>query len=551
MDKNRDWNVKMLIDKGLLNDMPTMKLLLAIFEHGMTGVLYLKNEDVLKVLYFSGGKMIWASSNSDEDTLENILISRELVSADLLVKVKEKTPVSESIGKVLVEKGLITFEGLIDSYKTQIKRIVISVLKWKNGGYQFVKNAPPERLPSLDLNIMHLIVDFILNHMEDTEIWETIGSLQMGFIKNPDEQKVARYNLPTKQAELLNNFNGKDTLESILSRYSGGHRNSLLKIIYFFVVSELLLKKEFELPDIPLFDDEADLEHLKPAEVISPDTGSGAYTPPDTQPAQEQIPEMDSGDYAPPEGQPARDQIPEMENHEESYDLASPREEEKSIREPAEPVVQEPFESEKRTRKIKMVTLILVTFVLVLSGIILLLLHLVFTEDPTEKMAKTAGSNTEGIVTAAKQEPKTETKKETPGKGKVQTPGKTEEKKKEEKSKPKLVSGKSALAYFLEGNISAAGNVWKREIKKTGARYSILLELDCLRKSVIKAFEQFKSKEDFFVLNRPSKGRTCFLVMYGKYRTRSEAMKGLKAIPQFFWQQQHPPEVIEVTIYLK
>jgi hypothetical protein len=192
-------------------------------------------------------------------------------------------------------------------------------------------------------------------------------------------------------------------------------------------------------------------------------------------------------------------------------------------------------------------------------------------------MAKTTGPNREDIITVAEQEPKVEkaekkeaeTKGETPGEtgekktdekpaaektGKVEnkkTGNKKVEKKKEEKPKPKLPAGKSAMAYFLEGSVITAGDVWKREIKNAGIKYSILLELDCLKKSVIKAYEQFKSKKDFFILNRPSRGRTCFLVLYGKYRTHSEATKGLNAIPQYFWRQQNPPEVVEVTIYLK
>ncbi len=539
----------MLSEKGLLKDTPAMKLLLTIFEHGMTGILYLKNDDVLKVLYFNRGKMIWAISNSDEDKLENILISRELVSSNILMKVKREARVSESIGKLLVEKGLITLEELIDSSKTQLKRIVMSVLKWKNGGFQFVKDAPPERLLSLDLNITDFIVDYILDQMDISDIWKTIGSLQVEFIKSPDEQKVGKYPLSEKQMELLNSFTGEDKLETILSRYSGGHRESLLKIIYFFLVSELLIKKEFDLSDSSVFDEETGFESFKQADAVSPDTGFGSYTSPERQPDQAQTYEL--GD------------------HGEPFDLTSRQEEEESG--------QEEIDSEKGTKKIKMVSLILVTFILVLSGIILLLLHLILTEDPIKKMTKTPGANSQDIITVAEQEPKVETLEETPGEGEVQTPGETGEKKtdekppvektgkvekkkveskkvekkKEEKPKPKLPTGKSAMAYFLEGNIITAGDVWKREIKNTGVKYSILLELDCLRKSVIKAYDQFKSKKDFFILNRPSRGRTCFLVMYGKYRTHSEATKGLNAIPRYFWQQQNPPEVVEVTTYLK
>jgi hypothetical protein len=169
----------MISEKGTLKDTPVMKLLLAVFEQTLTGILYVKNEEVLKVLYFNRGKLIWAISNSDEDKLENILGARDLVDPNILIKVKREAHVSESIGKLLVEKGLITLEELIDSSKLQLKRIIFSILKWKTGGFQFVKDAPPERLLSLDLSITNFIVDFILDEMDISDIWKEIGSLQM------------------------------------------------------------------------------------------------------------------------------------------------------------------------------------------------------------------------------------------------------------------------------------------------------------------------------------------------------------------------------------
>lgn len=564
----------MLSEKGSLRETSVMKLLLTLFEQALTGILYLKNDDVLKVLYFNRGKLIWAISNSDDDKLENILIARNMVEIDILKKVKREAHVSDSIGKLLVGKGLITLEELIDTSKAQLKRIMRSVLKWKDGGFQFVKDTPPERLLSLDLSITDFIIDFILDEMDISDIWKEIGSLQVEFIKNPDEEKLAKYHLSDKQLELLNSFSGENKLEAILSRHSGGHRESLLKIIYFFLISELLIKKEFELNDSSAFEENTGFDYS--------DTDAGPFD--------NRLDPHGSDTFS-----------PRKTPSEQTYTLGgitngTGDEPTKSTQpqKPGQRLSPPPFMMEEKTReikKIKMINVILIILIPIIAGIILLYLAGLFSEDPIKNMMRTDGtaSDSGDIISIEEKTPGTgDTQKEgaeskTPaavidgetGKPEENTAGKVEEKKIEEKKveeknveerpivpqkvpvkeikkedKPKLPAGKSPMSYFNEGNMITAADIWKRELKSAGIRYSILLELDCMKESVVNAYQRLEQKSDFFILPRPSRGKTCFLVMCGKYRSDSDAAKGLKAIPQYFWQQQNPPEVVEITKYL-
>jgi hypothetical protein len=494
--------------------------------------------------------LIWAISNSDEDKLENILSARDLVEPNILLRVKREAHVSESIGKLLVEKGLITLEELIDSSKTQLKRIIFSILKWKTGGFQFVKDAPPERLLSLDLSVTNFIVDYILDEMDISEIWKEIGSLQVELIKNPDEEKITKYRLSEKQLALLNSFSGKDKLEAVLSRYSGGHRESLLKIIYFFIMSELLIKKEFDLADSSVFEEDAGFEYFHTEEQ---------------EPEPEEI-ELTKASTLSTLSEPNTDSL-------------APTEEEILL--------------ETKTKKIKTATWILIILVLLLGGIILLILPLMLNENPIDRMKNAPDSGATGgdIITIDERKPVAEkpadqktgepagepagspggeifaapsgtsteipsqTSTEISSQPPIETPSRATSEKPQETApptveKPKLPPGKSPLAYFQEGNMITAGDIWKQELLNAGIKFSILLELDCQKESVIGAFGRVTAKEGFFILNKPSQGRTCFLVLWGKYQTREEAAVGLKSIPQYFWQQPNPPEVIDVTKYL-
>lgn len=542
----------MISEKGSLQDTNPMKILLTLSEKQLTGILYLKNEDVLKVLYFNKGKLIWAISNSEEDKLENILLSQELVDPDILMNVKKEAHVSDTVGKLLVEKGLITLEELIDCSKKQLKHIFMNVLKWKNGGFQFVKDAPPERLLSLDLDITEFITDFIREELSISDIWKEIGALQIEFIKNPDEQKVARYHLSDKQKEFLNSFTGENNLETILSRHADGHRESLLKIIYFFLMSDLLLKKEFELSDSSEFDDNIDIDLLK-----NDSFKNGA----------------DSYESLVREAEKARE--PAFENSEkfhEQDEYVAPAEQIPGITEYVkDEIVIPPFlkgkEKNGERKKIKMVSLILISFIFVLGGIILLLLLNMLKDEPVEKLIKTTDNGS--IITKWESKPvvKNERKEEgipaeTEGeKTDIQgdkSPENVEEKKivnkkveqNKKEDKLKLSQGKNAMTYFIEGNLIIAGDMWKRELKKKGIKFSILLEMDCVKKSVKDAYERIGKKDDFFILNKKVGRRGCFLVMWGKYNTQKEAAKVINKVPQYFWKQQHPPEVIELSQYL-
>ncbi|MCP4213231.1 MAG: DUF4388 domain-containing protein [bacterium] len=546
----------MLSEKGSLKETPAMKLLLTLFENGLTGILYVKNVDILKVLYFNKGKLIWAISNSDDDKLENILIASKLVDPDILLKVKKEAHVSDSIGKLLVEKGLITLEELIESSKSQLKRIIYSILKWTHGGFQFVKDTPPERLLSLDLSISDFIVNYILEEVELSEIWKHIGSLQVEFIKNPDDEKVSCYKLSEKQKDLLNSFTGENKLETILSRYTGGHRESLLKIIYFFLMSELLIKKEFDLSDSSVFDD------------------SGFdYFGADNQPRKTEAPAPLPADDTP--GFP----VPAKKNAEPEYSY------EPSSRNPVEkwkmdrkketvpfPEDNEADEGTSDGRKIKVFNLVLIILILVLGGIILLLLPLLLNDTPPLEQALKENKKND-IFTIEEKSPKALTDNgEVPNNPDEKDPDrkkiipdilegtkKPEEKKtpevekkktekKEEKTKP--IPGKKAITYFLEGNMFTAGDIWKNELKKADYKYSILLEMDCLKQSVTDAYKRLKNKKSFYILNRRVKGRSCFLVMLGRFHTEKEAAKEIKDLPAYFFKQKPPAEVVDLAPYL-
>jgi cytoskeletal protein RodZ len=566
-------------DRGSLKDTSIIKLVLSIFEQELTGILYLKYGDTLKTLYFNRGKLIWAVSNAEEDKLENILLTQGIVDPELLMKSIDEIDSPESLGKSMVEKGIITLEELIESSKIQLKKIIISILKWTEGGFHFVRDNPPDRLLSLELNITDFIIDFIVKEVEIDQIKMELGSLHLVLVINPDENKISKYNLSDKQKELLDNFKSDQNLEKILSKYSSGHQESLLKIVYFFLTAELLIKKGTELTDASLFDDGTTLDDFvgekKEAEVVQ------ETEKPKTPEVEEDISfvfrnAVDS------------DKTNEEVDLEDNIELPSSKEE-------VPPLFSQEVNTEKR-KKIKFINIILLFFTLIIAGIILLYIAGVFSDDSKDTTTTTKDDNT--VINVKEPKPKVEDKttppsdkikedknltpnptQKTPSETGNKQPGedsnktdksqaekpeviplkkaktqpKTEPEKTEKKPEKKTVitPGKSASDYFQEGDMTTAGEIWNRDLKKQKFKYSILLEMDCLKDSVIRAYEQINDKDKFFILNKKVGERGCFLVMWGFFTSWEAAEEGMRSVPQYFKKQQYPPRVVELSRYLQ
>lgn len=510
----------MITKKGSLKQISAIKLILSAVEQDFNGVLYLKKEEALKILYFNQGKLLGAISNLEKDKLEKLLVKKGLVDLFTVEEINQEESIAESMGKILVEKGLVTLEKLIEITKEQFEIIVRSVLKWEDGSFQFVDDSPPTRPLSLDINILNFVFNYIIHDLDINYITGEIGSLEVKLVKNPKVEKINKYNLNEKQNLLLNRFNGLTNLEGILSTYSEENRNSVLKIIYFFLVTELLIRKDVELDVKQKFDG------VKPGIRNS-------FTSPER-----------------PDGYVYR---------REKIDI----QEEKKKPEKFFAIPRKPAPRGKKKSKHFNFVLILIIFILIIGGVIFLVLM------PDEKIpGEEKKADREKIVDVAEKIPKvkTEEKKATEIQMKKIENGEVK-KKKETKAdlpqeKPALKvkkaqdeiketpEKKEAFFYFKEGKFKMAADQWRKIIIDKKIEYSILLELDCVKESVLNAYSRIEKKDDFFILNRRMGNRICFLVLWGRFKTQSDADEAIKLVPRYFWDQSNPPQVIKLSKYL-
>lgn len=739
----------MLTERGTLKETQIASLLLTLFEQGLTGILNIKKEKIHKTLYFIKGSLIWATSNSKDDELENILKTLNLVAPKNIERVRKMAGSSEALGKSLVEKGLLTLENLIEASREQLKGILASVLKWQDGEFQFVREDPPQRLLSLGLDITAFIRDFILKGLDIEYIRQQIGSQQDEYVKNPENRKIKKYNLSETQLQLLNCFDGATSLEAVLARYPEGNRDSVLKTVYYFLMAELLLDEKLEFLDSPLFREEKkaaglqlestahepaaavdegipgkeedeyefgrEIEVEKPAtvepeyrlegneEMPGPEAGEPVergevYEPgkeieagaaaaiekdldieyqqneevpltraepgeeiaafgneietgrageidgvPGMTPGSAQNTAVGSGPGEPymVEGNEVKAEQQAGEDftlpaepqgagpaHQADKPFANEKELEKEIiaekaaegftmstdnemlarKKPLAPIpdkelagdletikVDEDFirdrepvtfkrvvvEEKKKSRLVYMV-LLSIAVILITGGAIFLYLNsskssvsddiITPPVNVDEKQPKVRKEDNRTKIPMKKENKTGQPTPKPAGKKPQKTPGQTVQKPgeklherfdiKSDELKKKLAEQSTAnlflvklgdpqaLKYFKEGNFIEAGKTWKKDLMKAGIKFTVLLEMDCMKESVINAFLKVDVKENFYILNRNLGSRNCFLVLWGQFYVKQEAAEAIKTIPQYFWQQQHPPEVISLSRYL-
>jgi hypothetical protein len=577
----------MIPDQGTLKETAPAKLLLALYEQSQTGILYFRQNEILKVFYLNRGKISWAISSDEEDRIERILLAKNLVNPDMLAPYQGSNKISESFGKVLVENGVLSLEGLINATREQVHHIANSVMRWSNGNYQLAQEPPPTRLVSLDLEIPGLVANYILTQMDVNIVWEELGSLSGELQQNLEPGKQNLYSLDVEQKEVFSHFERPQRLESVLLEFPAERKYRILRILYYFLLTGLLRKKEAEKTpsldfkeldslfgqappnapaevdiEMPAMIDEAAIKDIPLAELPEISVAKEESAP-------RELPDLP--DLMPPEPEIGKEEIKEIVVEREA-ERAQPK--------------AHPFRVPEKQKP----RWLSISFLSVLLAAILIGAFLWFTRSPKEpekaaeppvSRAKAQGharvgtvpeeqktvprpdSETAAVGTEQAQagaapmtekaagEEKKSTATKSPPAGATESPG--------EKARPiqgevpltTAVPSTSARQDFAAGNFRAAGDAWRGEIIATQTKFSILLEMDCLKESVRIAYRQVEDKGNFFLLNKTSRdGRSCWLVLWGRYRTADEAALGLKLLPPYFWKQSEPPSVIELEPYL-
>lgn len=132
---------------GNLKTMPFADILQFLSSNMSTGTLQVRLHQVIKMIFFEKGKVIFSSSSDPKEYLGHFLVSRGLITEDDLRNAMDVQRNSKMLlGKVLVMGGKVSEEQMAQMLELKAEETVYSLFLWDEGDFTFYKDEFINRL---------------------------------------------------------------------------------------------------------------------------------------------------------------------------------------------------------------------------------------------------------------------------------------------------------------------------------------------------------------------------------------------------------------------
>jgi curved DNA-binding protein CbpA len=209
---------------GLLKFYPLTDILLDLQRSDLTGTLEFKNDSINKKIYIKGGVMVFATSNQEEDRLEEILLRTGKITSDQYyqsIEIMKKQ--GKPQGRVLIELGYLKPKELVWSVRHQAEEIILSLFRWEDGSISFVEVSLPGDMISLKLSAANLIFQGIKRINKSDYFKNICPTLDTILYYSPDPLNLFQdISLSETDKDILSLIDGNLTIKEILSISSHG-----------------------------------------------------------------------------------------------------------------------------------------------------------------------------------------------------------------------------------------------------------------------------------------------------------------------------------------
>lgn len=148
--------------KGNLRDFSTTQLLNLISLARKTGKLTVNGSAQNAYLYFREGRLIHASTNTDDGHLTTMLFKTGKLTQEQAEAVNSRSGSSsdKAMGKYLMEARLVSRDDIVQGVKDYMLEIVYDLFTWNDGDFNFEQNSLPthDRI-TVPLNLDNVILE--------------------------------------------------------------------------------------------------------------------------------------------------------------------------------------------------------------------------------------------------------------------------------------------------------------------------------------------------------------------------------------------------------
>lgn len=221
--------------RGSLAATPLPGVLRRIFLKRLKGTLRVSRRDESRNLFFEGGEVRTATSSREGQKIGAFLKRRGWITdKDLAWALETVTRHGRArLGKVLVEKGLVSRSVLDAEVRRLVEEIVFSTFEWTEGEFRFAPSSgvvDPD--VALDLSTAALIVEGIRRLPESDVFRDRLGDGKNVAVLAEDPMLRFQYlPLTPQEAYLLSRIDGVLDLNALL-KLGGPSRAAAAKILY-------------------------------------------------------------------------------------------------------------------------------------------------------------------------------------------------------------------------------------------------------------------------------------------------------------------------------
>lgn len=203
--------------RGRLEEQTLPHILRPLVRWKKTGPLRVRRGRVLKTLYLSEGRLIFATSNDSDDRLGERLLRKGVISYRSLEESVRALKAGKRQGTLLVENGAIRSRDLVEGVTEQVQEIIYSLFQWDEGEWEFEEG----QLPSREVIVLRMSTgDLILEGLRRVDRWSRIrqgaGGLDQRYRLAADSATVmGGLTLNKEEVDLVGALDGVMTLEDI------------------------------------------------------------------------------------------------------------------------------------------------------------------------------------------------------------------------------------------------------------------------------------------------------------------------------------------------
>ncbi len=221
--------------RGSLDETPLPQILRQIFLDQLHGTLTLSRGEESRRLFFEKGELKTATSSRETQRIGSFLKRRgRITDEDLGRALTEIARQGRSrLGRVLVERGLMTRSVIDAEMKRLVEEIVLSAFEWDSGEYRFEPaTAVLDPDVALSLSTAAIIVEGIRRQPEAPVFRDRLGAGNR--VPRLAHDPMSRYQylpLTPQEAYVLSRIDGLVDVDSLLS-IAGGSRAATAKTLY-------------------------------------------------------------------------------------------------------------------------------------------------------------------------------------------------------------------------------------------------------------------------------------------------------------------------------